>query len=133
MKMKRFFVISIFAIFLLSDLFAVPADPRPKTIKQPNGKTLTFYIKGDERMSWAETLDGYTLLNGEDGVLEYACIDENGSLIPSGIMASNKEERNEDENNFLSQISPKLFYSEQQVEQMQKRYQRPLKAPEMKQ
>ena len=105
----------------------VPADPRPRTIKQPNGKTLTFYIRGDERINWCETLDGYTLLNNEEGNLEYACIDENLNLVPSGILASNTEERDEEELNFLREIKPKLFFSKQQTDLMLGRCNNPTK------
>ena len=100
----------------------VPADPRPKTIKQPNGKTLTFYIRGDERISWAETLDGYTLLYGESGTLEYACIDDGLNLIASGIIACNEDERDEYDNAFLQDLPKKLFFSQQQTEFSLKRF-----------
>lgn len=94
----------------------VPADSRPITIKQPNGKTLTFILRGDERISWAETLDGYTLLYNEKGYWEFACIDDYKNLVPSGILACNKEERGEEENVFLKDIKPKLFFSKEQTD-----------------
>ncbi len=102
----------------------VPADPRPRTIQQPNGKMLTFYIKGDERISWCETLDGYTLLYGDSKHLEFACVDENGTLQPSGILACNEEERGEEELSFLMTIKKQLFFSKEQTDEMFKRFYR---------
>lgn len=101
---------------------SVPADPHPQTIKQPNGKTLTFYIRGDERISWAETSDGYTLLYGESGTLEYACIDDEFNLVASGIIACNEEERDDFENDFLQDLPKNLFFSKQQIESSLKRF-----------
>lgn len=96
---------------------SVPADSRPITIQQPNGKMLTFILRGDERISWGETLDGYTLLYNENGFFEFACVDDNKNLVPSGILACNENERDEQENNFLETIKPKLFFSKKQIEQ----------------
>lgn len=106
----------------------IPADPRPRTITQPNGKKLTFYIKGDERISWAETLDGYTLLNGDSNVLEYACIDENLNLIASGIMACNEDERDEWEKEFLKDLPKNLFFSKQQTDAAFHRFSTPVQS-----
>jgi len=128
--MKKITLIIVFLLCLSINVFAIdridfiantslsfiPADPKPRTITQPNGKKLTFYIKGDERISWAETLDGYTLLNGDSNILEYACIDENLNLIPSGIMACNEEERDEWEKDFLKDLPKNLFFSKQQLD-----------------
>lgn len=100
----------------------VPADSRPITIQQPNGKMLTFILRGDERISWGETLDGYTLLYNENGFFEFACVDDNKNLVPSGILACNQNERDEQEKNFLETIKPKLFFSKKQIEQRNNRF-----------
>jgi len=105
----------IFALVCFNTAYCVPADPRPHTIIQPNGKTLTYYLKGDEHLHWFESLDGYTLLKNEDGDLEFACVDDKGILQPSGILACNQEERDEIELSFLATIKPKLFFSKEQV------------------
>jgi immune inhibitor A len=96
----------------------VPANSTPITIKQPNGKTLTFILRGDERISWAETLDGYTLLYNEKGNWEFACLDDYKNLVPSGILACNKDERGDEENTFLKDIKPHIFYSKSQTDSM---------------
>jgi M6 family metalloprotease-like protein len=102
--------------------FAVPADKKPITIKQPNGKTLTFILQGDERISWASTLDNYSLLYNKNGNWVYAVIDDNGDMIASDILACNKEERSQDELAFLSNVKVNLFYSQKQVDKKLNRF-----------
>ena len=115
--MRKTIIITI-VVFFATLLSAVPADPRPVTVTQPNGKILTFYIKGDEFVHWCETLDGYTLLYNDNGNLEYACQLEDSTLVSSGILASNEEFRDEDDCNFLSSIAKHLFFSSSQVKAM---------------
>ena len=78
------------AIFLTSIFFsyAVPAIPDPVVMTQPDGNSLTVMIKGDERMSWYETIDGYTLLFNQEGYLTYALFDEADNLQPSHYLRS---------------------------------------------
>ena len=56
------FTIMLLISFVSVNLFAIPANPKPITIKQPNGKTITLTLKGDEKVNWAKTLDQYTLV-----------------------------------------------------------------------
>lgn len=51
---------------------AVPAYPKPKTYVQPDGTTVTYRLRGDERLHWMETTDGYMLQRSADGYLCYA-------------------------------------------------------------
>ena len=100
--------------------FAVPADPKPVTVKQPNGKTLTFYLKGDERMSWAVTLDGYSLLNNKDGNFVYAIKNSDGNMVASSVLACNAEQRNSQENTFLASVPKYITYSTTQKQMYNK-------------
>jgi hypothetical protein len=121
MKLKS---IIIFAVILFSSImtFAVPADKKPITIKQPNGKTLTFILQGDERISWGSTLDNYSLLYNKNGNWVYAVIDENGDMVASDVLACNKEERSQEELAFLSNVKVNLFYSQKQVDKKLNRF-----------
>lgn len=114
MKLKTI-ILAIALVFSLS-IFAVPADKTPITIKQPNGKTLTFILQGDERINWAITLDEYSLLTDKNGNWVYAILDKNGDMIPSDVLACNKEERSKEELEFLENIKPNLFYSQKQID-----------------
>ncbi|MBR1769364.1 MAG: hypothetical protein IJ748_02805 [Bacteroidales bacterium] len=121
--MKSLFKNILFSLvlFFVFSSAAVPADPHPHTVIQPNGKTLTFFIRGDERLHWYESLDGYTLLMNTDNYLEFACIDENRFLQTSGVLACNPEERGEEELSFLKTVKPKLFFSQEQIEQSKRK------------
>lgn len=117
MKKSKKIIVFVMGLFMCLNVLAVPANTKPITITQPNGKTLTFVLKGDERVHWYETLDGYTLLRNEEGDLEFACVDENNILQVSGILACNQEERDEIELSFLQTIKPQLFFSQQQLKE----------------
>lgn len=114
MKIKS--LIAVLAILFSVNLFAVPADKTPITIKQPNGKTLTFILQGDERINWASTLDEYSLLTNKNGNWVYAVLDKNGDMIPSDVLACNKEERSKDELLFLENVKPNFFFSKKQID-----------------
>ena len=63
--------------------FAVPAYPEKVVFTQPNNRdiTVTIYLKGDEKVHWAETVDGYSLMHADDGSLVYATCDSEGNMI----------------------------------------------------
>ncbi|MBQ5723658.1 MAG: peptidase M6, partial [Muribaculaceae bacterium] len=51
----------------VSAAYAVPADPRPFTVTQPDGTTLTIRIVGDEFFHCLMTEDGYLVKKASDG------------------------------------------------------------------
>ena len=71
----------------------VTATPYPIKHVQPSGDTLTIRLYGDERHHWAETIDGYLILQKNDGTYEYAYRNENGIQISLGIIATDAEKR----------------------------------------
>ena len=48
--------------------------------KQSNGKIISYTLNGDEFITWATSIDGYTLLGDKNGEFVYAIIDEKGEL-----------------------------------------------------
>jgi hypothetical protein len=93
----------------------VPAIPTPVSMAQPDGDTLTVKIKGDERIHWYETMDGYTLLFNKEGYLTYAQLDEDENLQPSEFIATDIEKRSETVESFLNTIEKRLSYSNEQI------------------
>src|SRR4030043_891380 len=77
-KMKRFS--AVLGLFLCINLFipdlshCVPAKPDPFTYVQPGGIEITIYPKGDERVSWFETRDKFTIIKDDDGFYKYAVL-----------------------------------------------------------
>ena len=63
-----------------------PASPFPFQAQQPDGKIITLVQKGDERLHWTETEDGYSVVkNPKNGFWEYAVRRLVVVLVPSGI------------------------------------------------
>ena len=118
--MRKIVLILIFTLFAFESLVAVPAKQTPITITQPDGRVLTYILKGDEVVSWCESSDGYTLLANGEGVLCYAMLDKDKNLVSSGVVACNREERNVKDLLFLKSIDKKLFYSDKQMEKFAK-------------
>jgi M6 family metalloprotease-like protein len=114
------FVLLVLFLISTSFLHATPAIPVPVVLTQPNGDRLTVMVKGDERMNWHETPDGYTLLFNAAGYLSYAQLDEYGNLQPSGFIATNIEDRDMRIAAFLNTIDKNLFYSDIQQQLMLK-------------
>ncbi len=97
---------------------AVPAYPGLVQYKQANGKTLAIFLKGDEKVKWATTEDGYTIMLNSNGVYEYAIQDMKGDLQLSGIEVNNIKERTAAEKELLSKVSTGLYYSPSQLSMM---------------
>ena len=108
----------------LSMLKAAPAYNRPIEFKQADGTTITVYLRGDERVHWVESLDGYTLLN-QDGQLYYAVLDESGNMVPSTVKAHAQADRTEAEAMFVRKISKGLRYSASQIESRMAKWKAP--------
>ncbi len=111
--MRKHSVLTIIAIVFCTVMLAIPADPRLIDYQQEDGSTIQIYNRGDERLHWAESLDGYTLLN-KNGNKVYAIKDQDGDLVPSDVIAHEIEDRRANEVEFLSNIPKGLLYSEMQ-------------------
>lgn len=116
-KFLKQFTIMMLMIAFSINLFAIPANNKPVTVKQPNGKSLTLTIKGDERVHWATTIDQYTIIGNNEGTFVYGQLNEDGDLIPSIIVASNSNERSSEERLFLSTLPYDLRYSDRQIKE----------------
>ncbi|MDD2576831.1 MAG: hypothetical protein PHV76_04945 [Bacteroidales bacterium] len=118
--MKRTITLLLFiAIGLMSQIsMAVPAYKGLVQLSQPDGTEISAYLFGDERLSWVESEDNYTLMYNQQGYLEYAIKNQDGDMIPSGVIAKNQSERSISDINFLSTIEKRLRYSEPQVKIM---------------
>lgn len=115
--MKKTFTFALaIVIFATQQVFAVPAYPNPISYTLPDGSQITIQLRGDERLNWVETLDGFTLLRNSEGFFEYAAIDEIGDLTLSGVRVSDMPRRTSSEQSFLRNIPRGLGFSEYQIE-----------------
>lgn len=86
---------------------------------QPNGSNL--YIKGLRigGIYYTETKDGYTIVQNDEGIYEYAEISRNGDLVPSGYEASDPEDRSAEEVSFLNNVSKHLRYEPPKLDELE--------------
>ena len=128
-KLRILFTITLILLISVSSLFAVPAKQQAITVKQSNGKHLTLLLQGDERVHWARTLDGDSLLKNENGDYVYAVVDERGNMVASSVLASNVEERNAEELAFVSTLNRDLRFSSDQVANKLNKWNAPQSSP----
>ena len=64
--MRKILLIFVMALMCLIAR-AVPADPTPARITQPDGSTLTVQLHGDEFFNYLTTSDGYTVIKNKAG------------------------------------------------------------------
>lgn len=117
--MKRNFIIIlllIFAVLKTTNLSAVPAYPFQITVLQSDNTELYLFLKGDEKVNWAKTLDNYTLMVSKNGDYVYAIPDSKGGMKPSEMIAHNEEDRSAKEIEFVSRLDKNLFYSPEQID-----------------
>lgn len=105
--MKKGLLLLLLAIIVPISLFAARAYPRPKTITQPDGSTITIIGHGDEFRHYVTTTDGYTVIKGNDGFYRYA-VSAGGRLKASQVKASDVNCRTSFEINFLASIDRNL-------------------------
>ncbi len=73
------FTLAMHLFLSTSSTFAVPASPHPFEVTQPDGTTITLFIRGDEYFHWLEDENGLTVVQ-ENGAYSYATVDTNQQL-----------------------------------------------------
>ena len=87
--MKKLFFLLLLTVFFYGSVMAVPAFPEKIIFTQPGSETtVSIYLKGDERVHWAETVDGYSLLHSSNGSLVYARCNDNGDMVATDFLAT---------------------------------------------
>lgn len=81
----RLLLLSALCALACSRAAAVPAYPGLITVKQPSGKTVSIYLRGDEHNHWGETPDGYTLLRDGEGFWAFARATAEGGIEASAL------------------------------------------------
>lgn len=79
--------LAVFSSILLgmsTSAFAIQAKPGFYQQVQPDGTRVSVRVRGDEHFNWTEDRNGYTVLKAK-GWLEYARLNPQGRLVPSGL------------------------------------------------
>ena len=100
--MKRIFCFLMVGVLCLMAK-AIPADPTPIQVTQPDGTTVTVALHGDEFFHFTTTLDGYTVVKNAQGFYTYAMLDGD-NLVSSGRIARDASQRPAGDRAFLTTI-----------------------------
>lgn len=114
-KTIKIILLTLFICVIDSAVIAVPAYNQILVVKQSDNTKLSLFLKGDEKVNWAKTTDGYTLLKSKNGDFVYAIADDKGGITPSTFIAHNDNERDKEEIEFLRGIDKELFFSRDQI------------------
>ena len=111
----RKLILLFLGLVIAATTYAIPADSTPRTLKLKDGRMLTISLQGDEYLSWAKTIDGYTLLQTDNGEWMYAQVDAEGNLVASNCAAADPSYRTSDDKLKLAKISKELGFSKSQL------------------
>ena len=89
--MRRFLLLLVMGLIFVT-VRAVPADPTPAQVTQPDGAKLTVVLHGDEFLNYLTTSDGYTVVKNAAGYYTYARLDGN-RLVAGNCIARDENER----------------------------------------
>lgn len=106
--MKKY-IISIALTLITTAAFSAKATGGVKMVQQPDGTTLMIRLMGDEHLNWSQTLDGVVLT--KVGKAYYvASINEDGTLMNSGLLAHNIDTRGAVETRMAKAQNRKAFF-----------------------
>lgn len=71
----------------------IPARRDLMISTQPDGYQLRTYKRGDERMHWSMTEDGWQIVSTKKGWLKYAKLSRKGEVVAHWRKARNTEDR----------------------------------------
>jgi len=98
---KKYYLLMVAMLLGTASLWARPGYTKPLDVPQPDGTTVTLLMHGDEFLSFMTTIDGYTVIKGEDGYYRYAD-KQDGQLTATSVVAKNPSERQAADRAFLA-------------------------------
>lgn len=107
--MKKLNILPIaMLMFGAAQSMAIPANPAPGLVQQPDGTSITVQLRGDEFRNFLTTPDGYTVMQDATGVWRYAEPTANGELIAGKMQVHDAELRSDDEIYYLASLTQYL-------------------------
>ena len=92
----------ILLMMMVGECMAIPADPTPRKIQQPDGTFVTLSLHGNEYLHYTTTTDGFTVVKDERGFWVYASKQADGTLAATDMVAHDEADRTADEKSFLN-------------------------------
>ncbi|MDR0733349.1 MAG: M6 family metalloprotease domain-containing protein [Dysgonamonadaceae bacterium] len=116
MKKKYYLIIATLFLFFSANVVAAPANPGLIKLRQPSGEEISVYLRGDEKVHWMESPDGYSLMYDDNKRIVFAVTDDAGNMTPSSIVYRDASLRASVGNEETENIPKNLRYSASQVE-----------------
>ena len=104
--MRKLLVLFALGVMCLS-AHAVPADPTPGQVTQPDGSKLTVVLHGDEFFNYLTTVDGYTVVKNQQGYYTIARLAGN-DLVASSLIARDEHQRTAADRALLASVPKSL-------------------------
>lgn len=99
---KKFLILCAGLSLGVFNALAVPANPMPVNVTQPDGSEVTLTLHGDEFYHFTTTEDGYTVIQNAEGAYTYLVPDN--SSLSRGVIAHNPSQRSQVEINYLNML-----------------------------
>lgn len=77
--MRRRTLVILVMLFMLTLVKAAYFQRLPYSVTQPDGKTISCFVTGDEFYNWIHDANGFTIIQAPDGYYYYA--EQNGELV----------------------------------------------------
>ncbi|VBB48046.1 M6 family metalloprotease domain protein [uncultured Paludibacter sp.] len=106
---KRIGMLSVLLFISFIYTYAIKAYPGLITVNQPDGKTLTIQMHGDEFYKYRTTSDGYLVTQNAEGFYVYANVDVQGRITASSKVAKNQDQRDASDVKFLTKMPEKII------------------------
>ncbi|MCF0196273.1 MAG: immune inhibitor A, partial [Bacteroidaceae bacterium] len=103
MKTIKRYVCLALSLFMATTLWAVPAEQFIRKVKQPDGKTLSIQLIGDEFFNYYATTDGVPVKEQADGSYVYARC-EKGIFTATATLAHDTAERSAHELTLVEEL-----------------------------
>ena len=109
MKKNTLISLALLSMLAAPAALAIPADPQPKKVRQPDGTYITVLMRGDEHAHMLLADDGTPLFfNTRSRAFEYATL-KNNTITGSGMMARNAKDRDAKAKAFVSEMDTKAI------------------------
>ena len=100
---KKLLLSAAIAMGMAIQSMAVPANPTPRVVTQPDGSSITIVMHGDEYGSFITTLDGDIIERCDDGFFRYSQM-EGAACVASDVIARDGDNNNVQVQQFLQQV-----------------------------
>ena len=100
---KKLLLSAAIAMGMAIQSMAIPANPTPRVVTQPDGSTITIVMHGDEYGSYITTLDGDIIERCDDGFFRYSQM-EGAACVASDVIARDGDNNNVQVQQFLQQV-----------------------------